>query len=244
MDLKVILNQTRELRLEGRIQDSFDLIMQEYGRLNEGALLLLQHNPMFWKSMAGGICTITRRSANDANFLRELWENTEFLYSFHRHAPKLPNDDQQLIKILQNEYAALISERRAIHWIVRDRLNTPWGLLSLQNISPINKSAEVMLGVLPEAPMGLSTAAMLILFQFYFKKIKFNKLVSLIYEDNIKSLKGTLHLGFKQEGRLVRHVIDPRSSKYVDLIQTGIFEKDAFSTSNIRLMNKLLKKRD
>lgn len=243
MDLKVILNQTRELRLNGRIQESYDIVSQKLEGLNEESFLLFQHNPIFWKAMVGGICTLTRRCARDASFLRKLWGENEFLYSFHRHSPELPRDDEKLKKILQNEYASLIGDSRAIHWIIRDRLNTPWGLLSLQNISVRNKNAEVMLGILPEAPIGLSTAAMLILFQFYFKTINYNKLMSLIYEDNSNSLKSTFHLGFKQEGRLERHVIDPRSSRYIDLIQTGIFEEDAFSSSNIRLMNKLLKKR-
>ena len=90
------------------------------------------------------------------------------------------------------------------------------------------------------APIGLSTAAMLMLFQFYFKAIKFNKLQTFVYEDNPHSLKGTLHLGFKEEGRLRKHVLDPRSNKYIDLIQTGLLAEDAFTESNKRLMNRLL----
>ena len=97
-----------------------------------------------------------------------------------------------------------------------------------------------MLGVLPGAPNGLSTAVMLILFQFYFKAMKFNKLYSFVYDDNIHSLKGTLHLGFKEEGRLRKHVIDPKSGEYVDLVQTGLLAEDAFNPTTKRLMQRLL----
>jgi hypothetical protein len=106
--------------------------------------------------------------------------------------------------------------------------------------SKISSWGSFARGVLDGAPRGLSTAAMLMLFQFYFKAIKFNKLLSFVYEDNPHSLKGTLHIGFKEEGRFKKHVIDPRSNQYVNLIQTGLLAEDAFSENNKRLMQRLL----
>ena len=152
----------------------------------------------------------------------------------------LENKDENLSKILNKENSALISDTRAIHWIVKDKYAKPWGLLSLTDISLTHRRSEVLLGVLQGAPQGLAAAAMLMLFQFYFKVIKFNKLQSLVYEDNYHSLKGTLHLGFKQEGYLKEHVIDPKSRKYVNLIQTGLICDEAFTESNKRLMKRLL----
>ena len=81
---------------------------------------------------------------------------------------------------------------------------------------------------------------MLILFQFYFKAMKFNKLYSFVYEDNPHSLKGTLHLGFKVEGRLRKHALDPKSGNHLDLIQTGLLAEDAFTPQTERLMRRLL----
>ena len=127
-----------------------------------------------------------------------------------------------------------------MHWIVRDPSGRPWGLLSLTDISLLHKRAEVLLGVLPGAPFGLAMAAMLMLFNLYFKANQFNKLYSLVFADNPHSLKGTLHLGFKQEGLLRRHTLDPTSQAYMNVIQTGLLAQDAFSPSNIRLMKKLL----
>jgi RimJ/RimL family protein N-acetyltransferase len=98
-----------------------------------------------------------------------------------------------------------------------------------------------MLGVLPDAPNGLSVSAMLILFQFFFKAMNFNKLYSLVYDDNMHSLKGTLHLGFKEEGRLRKHILDPKSGKYVDLIQTGLLAEDAVNPTTKKLMQRLLR---
>lgn len=97
-----------------------------------------------------------------------------------------------------------------------------------------------MLGILPNSPKGLSIAAMLIIFQFYFKGMKFNKLYAYIYDNNLHSLKSTLHLGFKEEGCLRKHVFDPKLNKYVDLIQTSILAEDAFNPMAKRLMQRLL----
>ena len=69
----------------------------------------------------------------------------------------------------------------------------------------------------------------------------FHKLYSFIYEDNPHSLKGTLHLGFKQEGLLREHVMDPTSGRFVNLIQTGLLASEVDSKSNLRLMERLLK---
>ncbi len=103
---------------------------------------------------------------------------------------------------------------------MRSRAGTPFGLLSLTDVSPQHRRAEVLLGVLPEAPFAIVTTAMLLLFQFFFRVVRFNKLYALVFTDNSHSLKSTLHLGFRQEGLLAQ---------------------DAFSPGNLRLMRKLLR---
>ncbi|MEY3605706.1 MAG: hypothetical protein RIQ49_2738, partial [Pseudomonadota bacterium] len=77
-------------------------------------------------------------------------------------------------------------------------------------------------------------------FQFFFKAMRFRKLYSFVYEDNPHSLKGTLHLGFKVEGRLRKHAFDPASGDYLDLIHTGLLAEDAFTANTERLMRRLL----
>lgn len=185
---------------------------------------------------------LTRRQGMDAMFMRELWANRAFMQSFHRLSRELPSSDEHLVKVLNDEYTSPIERSRAVHWVIRDGDDRPWGLLSLTDVSLLHRRAEVLLGVLPEAPFGLATASMLMLFNYYFNALKFNKLYSLVFADNEHSLKGTLHLGFKQEGLLKSHTFDPVSQSFSDLIQTGLLKTDAFSPSNMRLMDKLLKK--
>lgn len=185
-------------------------------------------------------CLLTRRNGGDATFMRTLWADPGFMQSFHRLAPPLPEEDSELFRVLNVECQSAIKQSRAIHWVVKTPNDQSWGLLSLTDISLQHKRAEVLLGVLPGAPFGLATAAMLMLFHFYFKANRFNKLYSLVFADNPHSLKGTLHLGFKQEGLLRRHTLDPTRNIYFDVIQTGLLAEEAFSKSNIKLMKKLL----
>lgn len=234
-----ILNEASRLRKKSQHQDAFALLSANLDSVKYQNLLFENH-PIWWAEMKAGICKLSRRSSKDIDFVRQIWNQKGFIYSFHRHANNLPEDDDKLKQLLDREYLALVSESHAVHWIVNDQTGKPWGLLSITGISLIHKRAEVLLGILDGAPRGLSTAAMLMLFQFYFKAIKFNKLLSFVYEDNPHSLKGTLHLGFKEEGRLRKHVLDPRSNQYVDLIQTGLLAENAFSENNKRLMKRLL----
>lgn len=202
--------------------------------------LVWQHNPIFWIDIPAGICTLNRRNAEDAAFLRQFWQEPELVYQFHRHSAPLPKDDAKLQRILDQEMSSIISESHAIHWVIRDAQGRPWGLLSLCDISITHRRAEVLLGILPGAPIGTAAAAMLMLFQFYFNIMKFNKLVSFIYPENTKSIKSTMHLGFKKEGELRGHTLDPKSGKYLDMLQFGLLKDDAFKNDNKRIAQRLL----
>ena len=240
MEINDVNVKARNLRINRQFQEAYQLVLSESIKLEGLKVLTWEHQQIFWSDIEAGICKLTRRNGNDATFIEKLWSNQNFIYSFHRHAAEIPKTKKELEEILEREFISTMGESKALHWIIRDNTSQPWGILSLTEISLIHKRAEVMLGVLPDAPNGLSTAAMLILFQFYFRAMKFNKLYSLVYDDNIHSLKGTLHLGFKEEGRLRKHVIDPKSGEYVDLVQTGLLAEDAFNPTTKRLMQRLL----
>lgn len=238
--MQEVLRSARQLRQARQFEQAHQLVLQQAAEFPELAALTWEHQPILWSDIQAGICKLTRRQGSDAQFVRQLWQDRQFVYRFHRHAAPIPQDLQQLAGILEQEFLHTVGDNRAMHWIVRNRQSQPWGLISLTEISLVHKRAEIMLGMLPNAPNGLSAAAMLVLFQFYFKALKFNKLCSFVYEDNPHSLKGTLHLGFEVEGRLRQHVLDPQTGTHVDLIQTGLLAHHAFSPSNFKLMRRLL----
>ena len=195
------------------------------------------------KDILSRSCLLTARNGADAPFVRKLWADLTFMRAFHRLAPKLPISEDQLVRILNTEYIAPVEKTRALHWVIRAPSGKPWGLMSLTDLTIQHGRAEVLLGVLPGAPFGMATAAMLMLFQFYFNEMKFNKLYSLVFVDNVISLKATLHLGFKQEGLFRQHTFDPERRCHVDVIQNGLLAEDAISERNIKLMERLLQMR-
>lgn len=234
-----LIAKARALRSDRKHEAAFELLSANLDSAKYQNLLFENH-PIWWSEINAGLVKLTRRSSHDSEFLKQVWNDKKFLYQFHRHANKLPDTPQELSALLEKEYLSLLSNSNSIHWIVKDKSGTPWGLLSLTSISLKHKRAEVLLGVMDGAPPGLSVAAMLILFQFYFRAIKFNKLTSFVYADNPHSLKGTLHLGFREEGQLVKHSFDPESKQFVDMIQTGLLSEYAFTEKNKRLMDRLL----
>ena len=56
----------------------------------------------------------------------------------------------------------------------------------------------------------------------YLSKVGASSKYGAIQTDNPHSFKGTLHLGFKQEGLLRRHTLDPTSQTHMDVIQTSL----------------------
>lgn len=245
MDRAAILEKCLDFRKQRRFDLAFAQI-QEAVKAGHSDLKALawQHSPIFWSDISAGICMLTRREASDAPFLRGIWEDEEFVYQFHRHAAPLPAADADLARVLDQEMCSILSETHALHWIVRDAQRRPWGLLSLCEVSMVHRRAEVLLGILPGAPTGMAAAAMLMLFVFFFDSMKFNKLISLVYPENTQSLKSTMHLGFRTEGRLRNHATDPRTGGFVDLIQLGLLRGDAFREENKRLMRRLLTPRN
>lgn len=239
MEYEELIKKAKQLHTDKLHKDAYDLLVANLDQ-RKFKNFLFENHPIWWSQISAGLVKLTRRSSLDSEFLKRVWNDEKFLYRFHRHANKLPDSPNQLDALLEKEYLSLLSESNSIHWIVKDNSGTPWGLLSLTSISLKHKRAEVLLGVLDGAPTGLSVSAMLILFQFFFRAIKFNKLTSFVYADNPHSLRGTLHLGFREEGRLIKHSYDPESNQFIDMIQTGLLSEEAFTEKNKRLMDRLL----
>lgn len=196
------------------------------------------YRPFWWEPIISNSCILRRRGPSDRHFIRTLWADSTFMHRFHRSAPPLPKDDDKLSNILQSELNHSMLSQRAIHWII-ERDATPVGVLSLTELNIRDRRAEILIGVKPNTPSQIPTAAMLMAFQFVFATAGLNKLVSNVHADNVHSTKSTLHLGFNQEGHFKRHVFDPSVGTYTDLLQFGILRETALSAKNQRLMRRL-----
>lgn len=237
-----LLGELSDLRKNCRFNEAYQHLInipEEKKQLINYSKILWNHHPVWWSDISAGAYKLTRRRKSDAAFMRKIW-TSEFSDQFNRHVSTLPNSDEELERRLQSEYSTTVYESRSIHWVARDASSNPFGILSLVNISTYNKRAEVLFGVTPQAPFGLSMGIMLMLFNFFFKSIRYNKLYSFVYKENKKSLQTSISLGFKTEGLLRSHVQHPYKNEYMDLVQMGMLEEDAFTQRNIKLMDKLL----
>jgi RimJ/RimL family protein N-acetyltransferase len=237
-----ITELARQARFEGNFDNGFNIIKDELSKFTQYDALVWQHQPLFWSPIVAGNYTLTRRDSSDADFVESLWGDSNFRRRFHRQALDLP-PRVQLEKLLKGEFLSLIGESKALHWIIRDKVGQAQGLLSLTEISMQHRRAEVLLGLSPKAPLGIGVAAMFMLFQFFFRTMKFYKLVSMIYTDNDLALKTTVHLGFRIEGILRGHMLDPASGHYVDMYQLALLESEAFRPANQRVMSRMLTQR-
>jgi len=240
MKIQTILEHSLFLRREKKFQQAFEHVSLAIAPNSPHASLIWQHNPIFWSDISAGACVLTRRNSDDHAFIKAIFSEPGFGRSFHRNSNPIPEDTLLLQKILDEEMVSTLFESRALHWVIRDAKRQPWGLLSLCDMSLTHRRSEVLLGMLPHAPFGLTASAMLILYEFYFKFMKFNKLNSFVYKDNPRSLKSTLHLGFEVEGELIKHNLDPETGEFLDVIQLGLNRNWAFSEKNQRLARKLL----
>jgi RimJ/RimL family protein N-acetyltransferase len=233
-----ILNEATNLRKLGKITEAYQYVESNLSHSQNTPLWV--HHPIFWKEMRAGSCVLQKRSQKDIQFLYALWKEPQFIERFNCLAPPLPKDPEDLKKILEKEHYSTIDESKEFHWIVRCKNNHRYGLLSLMDISLTHKKAEVLFGLLPQTPLGIAPTAMYILFKFFFEILNFNKLYTYVAVNNQHSLKGTLHLGFKNEGLLKSEIFDPISKSYVDLIRTGINKQEALLSLQSPLAKRLL----
>ena len=211
-----------------------------HGHVQANALSSSSFRPFGQYVLRSRSCVLTPVRGTDSVFIRALWGNQAFMHDFHRLAPPLPASDLELVARLEQDFRESGAKSAALNWIIRTPAGKPVGMLTLTALSRVHRRGEVMLGVLPDAPFGIATAAMLMIFELFFRTLQFNKLYSFVFADNRHSLKGTLHLGFSIEGELRQHVFDHESNQYIDLIQTALFADQAFNARNRKLMERLL----
>ena len=172
-----------------------------------------------------------------------MWADDEFMSSFNRFARPLPAADSDLATLLARECASIITDANSIHWTVETYDGKKAGVLSLLAISLANRRAEILIGVREFPYLGIAAEAMLLAMEFGFSLMGLHKIYSLIYSDNEASLRNTVHGGFKVEGHLREHVVDPKTNRHVDVVQTGLLRSDLNNPVLDKLSRRLLGRR-
>jgi RimJ/RimL family protein N-acetyltransferase len=236
----------RQLRVQGQREQARALIRRiaadQPAFVPQARQLLLAHDERWWSMPQGRRCRLRRRGPQDLAFVRRLWLAEGFLARFNPAAPALPAEDAELLRILGHEFSALATTSQALHWVIETHAGEPFGVLSLVDISFAHRRAEILIGVLQPPYSGAATEATLLAIDFAFGTLKLAKLVGLVPASNAASLAASAHIGFRHEGVLRQHVVDPRSGRSIDIVHMGLLANDeAAVLAQRRVRQRLLK---
>ena len=81
--LSYVNQQIKKMRLNGVALD-LDKYLASF-QLNTNAIASLKwlNNPVWWSSIENKSCILTPRKGEDVPFVRSLWADQDFIYSFH-----------------------------------------------------------------------------------------------------------------------------------------------------------------
>ena len=182
------------------------------------------HDLQWWQPLDFGGIRLERRSPEHFDFVWSLVLDRPFSSKL-KHIPEdlTPRD---LLQALTQDQIALLPDSRSIPWVVF-KGQQPIGLSMFVNINFRNRSAEQIMGVLPQHDhsflVGDAYCASLL---FAFNCLGLNKVQGLIYERNREVAEQQERLGFKREGLLRQAVWNESEQCYEDLLQISLLRED------------------
>lgn len=249
-----IINLANIHLLHNAIDAAFDVLEQGLKNNPDDAdlkYLYIQLHPIWALPIENGRIRIRVRTSLDDQFVRSCYANEHFMYNYHRYLagalrkPKLQKNSthSNRLSVYKNKCIQWIIER--ISPLNHGEIYTPIGLASLAEINLMHRRAEILIGF-PDTKFNgtrIPLSVMLMLLNYAFNTIGFNKLVSIVYADNLNAQRSTIAIGFKQEGFLKDHLFDRKLNYWLSIYQNSMLIEDF--RRNIKLTkfsNKLLRR--
>ena len=136
---------------------------------------------------------------------------------------------------------------KSIEWVIFNQSSRQAiGLAGLVNYHQQNQHAELLVGLLNSHETKnkfYGPEATLLAIEYAFQTTQLNKLISYVYPYNDKAQNDTLRLGFKQEGLLRQHILDP-SGKYIDLFQNSLLRNEFYMSNKLAKLSTRVIGRD
>lgn len=243
-DPATVLSAARTLWLEDHRDEALSLVARALKAQPAASSLRLAsfaYGRAFQQPIKGRRLDLIRRGAQDAAFLRKAWSDRAFMDNFHRQASALPQDDGQLVALLERERRATLLDARNLHWTMVTPTGDRIGMASLVEIALQHGRAELVVGA-PGQQLGAALEATLLLLEFAFGAMRLHKVSSVVYGENRHALRSTLHLGFTPEGVLRDHMRDPATGQFVALHLSALFRPQFLSETNQRLAQRVLRR--
>jgi RimJ/RimL family protein N-acetyltransferase len=171
----------------------------------------------WWQPIGVGDATLRLPRPEDRSFVRESLADAAFMARYHRFEPTDAEAPDRYIERAQRPPR----ETRRREWIVQDRAGQPVGFAAIVDLDAGHRRGELLIGLRGgDRAAALALKAALGALAFAFDQLHLDKLVSHVYGDNPVAQHNTLHLGFRQEGRLREHL--RIGGTRIDLIVNGL----------------------
>lgn len=212
--------------------------------------LFVQLHPAWIQPLVGGKLRLRMQTPDDEDFLLRCFSDQAFMNKYHRFMAN-SQTKQGIGNNLKRNPRYSVLKQKSVQWLIEhagsgsqeNQCYRPIGLASLAEIQLSHQRAEVLIGFPGQAHRGhgIPLAAMLLLLDFVFNRIGFNKLTSIVYGDNPYSQRSTLALGFSQEGFRPRQLRDLNTGAWLDIYDNGLLQSDFRTQARLaRLSGHLL----
>lgn len=239
-------NLGQALKTLGRIEEARNYFLKAIALRPNFTQAILNHQEVatIWLvPLEGNKLYLRRYCKEDAGYLRQCYQNTQFMAQYNHYIPRHQRAEELALK-LEEANKMHPCQLKSIDWIiVKKGINQPIGIANLVEIEFVHRRAEFLIGF-PDTndhAKGLGLEATLSVLDFAFNKVKLNKITSLVYEDNTSSQQNALALGFIQESMLRDHIFDSTCGKFLNLWGMGMTVNDFRNNPRIaKLSNRLL----
>ena len=207
-------------------------------------------HPNWAQPLRGGKLRLRMLCSTDEDFLARCFSNREFMNNYHRFAA-INQTRQHIQDTLKQNTRYSILRQKKLHWLIEETNHPvheqsnyqPIGLASLVDIQLNYQRAEMLIGF-PDPVhrgQGIPLTAILLILDFAFNHIGFNKLISIVYGDNQYSERSTLALGSTQEGFRPDHLRDLQTGEFLSIYENGLLQRDFRTNARLsRLSARLL----
>lgn len=207
----------------GRADSLVDAVSSNFKQIR------FKSQPIWFKSLEGRQVTLKRLNKNHAEFLKHSRQNRAF--QNHLNVFK-QGSDEEILKDLEAAQRSPVDSRK-IEWVI-EQSETSIGIISLVDLDFRNKRCELLIGLPDEKGFGAALESTLLVLEFAFYAMQFERVFCYVYSDNPFAQKNVKHLGFTEEGRLRKHVWNSDLDQWLDLSINGLLKDEFYQ--NTRLM--------
>ena len=199
-----------------------------------------------WSSpVPGKRITLRVCQEKDANYLWQCYQKPDFINRYNRFISKHLSCTQIANKLRKGSDKHAY-QTKSVDWVILNEEGQSIGLASLADIQFQHFKAELLVGIPNKNDRsyhaGLETT--LLIMDYFFNQLHFEKLTSYVYGDNETAQKNTLALGMVQESYLRNHLYIQDISKFIDLYGNGLISENFFHNKRLSKLSLRLLKRN